>query len=129
MTTQTAIVIAECPALRAARLPRLDRVCAESLSCVMASLSEWFGDTPSLAAPERCGDGAAWCLWVREAELAAQVGQDCQHPPVVLGCGREAELAEDAGDVLFDGALGDDELVRDPLVGAALGDQLQHLPL
>ena len=48
---------------------------------------------------------------------------------MVLGCGREPELPEDARHVLLDGPLGDDELVGDALVRAALGHVLEHLAL
>ena len=41
----------------------------------------------------------------------------------------DAELGEDAGDVLLDRVRGDDELLGDALVRAALGHQLEHLAL
>jgi len=48
---------------------------------------------------------------------------------VVLGRGREAELAEDARHVLLHGALGDHEPVGHALVRPARGHQREHLPL
>ena len=39
-----------------------------------------------------------------------------------LGAAAHVELGEDVVDVLFDGACGDDELLRDVPVGEAVGD-------
>src|SRR5207237_9521029 len=71
---------------------------------------------------------AARCFEVRRA-LPLEIRQDRQDAAVVLGAGRETELAEDAGDVLLDCALGHDHALGDRLVGAALGHQLEHLLL
>src|SRR6516162_7234411 len=59
--------------------------------------------------------------------LRLQIRENREYPPVIVGGTREAELAENAGDVLFDSALGDDELGGDGVVGAALGHQRKHL--
>jgi len=52
-------------------------------------------------------------LWTRVLAAVAQVPQHCQHPPVILGDGVQAQFREDAADVLLDGAVGDDELLGD----------------
>ena len=41
----------------------------------------------------------------------------------------QAELVEDASHVPFHGGYRDHQFVRDARIGAALGDQLQNLPL
>jgi len=57
---------------------------------------------------------------VRRNPLSSlQVGEDGEHPAVIGVRRLQAELAEDVADVLFDGALGDDEAVGDGAVGAA----------
>src|SRR6266511_2980355 len=61
--------------------------------------------------------------------LSTQEGEHGEDAPVVLGGRREAELPEDAGDVLLDGALGDDEAFRDRLVRPSLGHQFEYLAL
>ena len=48
---------------------------------------------------------------------------------MVAGVGRQAQLGEDARDVLLDCALGDEEPVADRLVRPALRHQLEHLAL
>src|SRR4051812_36727879 len=58
-----------------------------------------------------------------------QVRQYGEHAPVILGSRRQAELGEDARDVLLDGAQRDHEPLRDRLVRAALRHQLEHLAL
>ena len=66
-----------------------------------------------------------WCL-----ALPRSAGRGAPRAPAASRCRRgQAELAEDARDVLLDRAQRDDELVGDPLVGAALGHQLEHLAL
>src|ERR687898_2055931 len=55
--------------------------------------------------------------------------QNGEHPPVVLAARGKAELAEDRGDVLLDGALGDHQLLGDRRIGAALRHQAEHLSL
>src|SRR5215207_3284322 len=59
----------------------------------------------------------------------AQVLQDGEDAAVVVVVRREAELREDGGDVLLDAAPAQLELIADRLVGAALGDQREHLAL
>ena len=44
-----------------------------------------------------------------------------------LGAGAQAELFKKGVDVLFDRALGDEELLADFLIREALGQQVQHL--
>src|SRR5918997_1753112 len=72
------------------------------------------------------------CLYQRGAGTrpsALQVGKDGEHPAVVrVGLG-EAELAEDALDVLLDGAVGDEEGAGDRAVRAALGHEGEDLAL
>jgi hypothetical protein len=60
---------------------------------------------------------------------ASQVGQDGEHPAVVgVGLG-EAELVEDALDVLLDGAPGDEERLGDRAVGASFCYEGEDLAL
>src|SRR6188472_1073854 len=66
---------------------------------------------------------------MRNAWLGAQEREDREHPAVVVGRGRQAELREDARHVLLHGAKGDEEALGDRLVRAALGHQLEYLPL
>src|SRR5581483_6836925 len=58
-----------------------------------------------------------------------EVREHRQHPPVVVRARRQPQLPEDARHVLLDGALGDDERVRDRLIRAPLRHQLEHLAL
>jgi hypothetical protein len=58
-----------------------------------------------------------------------QVLEHREHPAVRFGRGMQPEFVEDAGHVAFDGGYRDDEFLSDAGVGAALGDQRQHLPL
>jgi signal transduction histidine kinase len=58
-----------------------------------------------------------------------QEPEDREHPAVLVLALRQVELHEDAADVLLDRALGDEDPVRDPRVGRALGHQGQHLAL
>jgi hypothetical protein len=46
-----------------------------------------------------------------------------------LAAGVDAEFVEDVGDVGVDGAGREEEGLRDFLVGVALGEESQHLPL
>src|SRR3954451_6484628 len=63
------------------------------------------------------------------APSGAQERQDGQHAAVgVAGVG-QAELREDARDVLLDAALADPEAIGDPLVRAPLRHQRQNLTL
>src|SRR5215213_10827873 len=59
----------------------------------------------------------------------AEVGEDGQDPPVVAGRRGEAELGEDARDVLLDGAVGDDQALGDGGVAAALGHEGEDVEL
>jgi hypothetical protein len=47
---------------------------------------------------------------------------------VVIGAGREAELSEQVGHVLFDSSLAYDELRGDRLVRSSLRHEREHLP-
>jgi hypothetical protein len=64
-----------------------------------------------------------------ERDSDPKEGEDGQDPAVVGGGGGEAELGEDAGDVLLDRTLGDDQAVGDGSVAAALGQQGQDVEL
>jgi hypothetical protein len=57
------------------------------------------------------------------------VGGVLGDPDGELGAGGEAEFGQDAFDVAFGGALGDDQPGGDFLVGQALRDQIGDLPL
>ena len=46
-----------------------------------------------------------------------------------LGAAAHVEFGEDVVDVLFDGACGENELLRDISVGEAGGDEAKHLAL
>src|SRR5947207_10690128 len=59
----------------------------------------------------------------------AKERQHREHPARLAARRRQAELAEDARDVLLDRAEGDHEPVGDPLVRASGGHQLEHLAL
>src|SRR3954453_11904102 len=59
----------------------------------------------------------------------AEEHQHCEHAPRLASARREAELPEDAGDVLLDCAEGDDEGIGDSLVGTAERHELDHLTL
>jgi hypothetical protein len=48
---------------------------------------------------------------------------------MVIGSVRDAELEEDAPDVAFDGAFGEDESLGDAVVGASLGHESEDLAL
>lgn len=60
---------------------------------------------------------------------AAQVRDDRQYATVVVGCGEQAELGEDAGDVGLDGSGAEDQPVTDGLVGPSLGHEREHFAL
>ena len=77
---------------------------------------------PVASASPRC-ERAVICV------LVLQVAQHGEHAAVRLVGGRQAELEEDVRHVLLDGALGDDERLRDQAVGAALGHQCEDFPL
>src|SRR5918999_1638581 len=86
------------------------------------------GHPPSHNSAEKAGQPPMrstgfWCV------SAAEEHQHREHAPRLAPGGRQPELAEDARDVFFDGPHRDHELVRDPLVGAARGHQLEHLAL
>ena len=59
------------------------------------------------------------------------LGEDAKLPGAghCFGPVGDVELAVDAGRVRLDGARGDDELLRDLLVGPAQGDELEHFQL
>src|SRR6266704_844920 len=59
----------------------------------------------------------------------AEVGEYGEHASVVVGGWGQVQFGEDAADVRLDGPWGQDEPVGDCLVGAALGDQREHLAL
>src|SRR3954454_22830900 len=61
--------------------------------------------------------------------IEPEVLQDGEDAAVVVLIRRQAQLDEDRGDVLLDPTLAELELVADRLVGAARGDQCQHLAL
>src|SRR5215211_4185483 len=63
------------------------------------------------------------------AASGPQEREDGQDPAVVGGGGGEAELAEEAGDVLLDRALGDDQALGDGGIAAALGHQGEDVEL
>src|SRR5918996_2793076 len=65
----------------------------------------------------------------RGPRLGAEIQQDCEHAARLAPARGQAELAEDAGDVLLDGAERDHELVCYPLVRAAFGHQFEYLAL
>src|SRR4051794_1037180 len=56
-------------------------------------------------------------------------GEHREHPPVVRVGLRQAQLGQDAVHVLFDGRLGDPQLVDDAGIGPALGHQREDLAL
>jgi hypothetical protein len=51
-----------------------------------------------------------------------------QHPDGHLGARAQTELGEHVGHVRLGGALGDDQLLGNFAVGAAVGDQHRDLP-
>ena len=64
--------------------------------------------------------------------LRLRVAEEREHgedAPVIVLDGRKAELGEDARNVLLDRAQGDEQALRDCLVGAPLGHQPDHLAL
>src|SRR5215211_9396553 len=63
------------------------------------------------------------------AASGPQEREDGQDPAVVGGGGGEAELAEEAGDVLLDRALGDDQALGDGGIAAALGHEGEDIEL
>src|SRR4051812_40046102 len=66
---------------------------------------------------------------VSETALRAQEREHREHAAMGLRVRAQAELPEDRGDVLLDGALGDDHALGDRDVREALGHQLEHLAL
>src|SRR5947207_8598891 len=60
---------------------------------------------------------------------AAQELQDREHAPVVGARLGQFELLEDLVHVALDRLDADDELLRDPRVRVALGDEAEHLAL
>src|SRR5215212_10695365 len=81
---------------------------------------------------QRAGNTAIWRRYGGETapwRSRVQEGEHRQDAAVILHRGGEAELVEDAGHVLLDGPLADDELVGDRLVRAALRHQRQDLSL
>ncbi len=63
------------------------------------------------------------------SSLGVEVGEHGQDAAIVILGGRQAQLGEDAGAVLADGLLRDEQPLGDSPVGAALRHQLQHLAL
>src|SRR5205823_8550246 len=63
------------------------------------------------------------------AVLRAEEGEYREHAAVVVAADAQAELVEDARDVLLHGPFGDHQALRNPLLRAALGHQLEHLAL
>ena len=63
------------------------------------------------------------------ASLSLEVLEHGEDAPVVAFGGRQFEPLEDARDVFFDGADGDDEHVSDAGVRATLRHQCEHLEL
>ena len=92
-----------------------------------ASRTAWARSTARSRSRARAGGGT---LVARadpaQARRKRQHGEDAA---VVLGAAADAELGEDARDVLLDGVRGDDERLGDAAVRAALGHQLEHLAL
>jgi hypothetical protein len=74
-------------------------------------------DVPAL----RRGDG--------RGSVATEERQDGQHAPVAFSSLRDAQLREDAADVLLDRPLGQPQAVGDADVGQALGHQREHFTL
>ena len=60
---------------------------------------------------------------------AAKVGENGEDAPVVRIGGGQAKLGEDVGNVLFDRADGQEELLGDAGVRAAFGHETEHLTL
>src|SRR6266540_4239083 len=75
--------------------------------------------------------GRASVLWCGKPNrvLRAEERERREHAAVVLGGRRQAQLPEDARDVLLDRAWGDDEALGDRLVRPSLRDELEHLAL
>src|SRR5215207_648983 len=65
----------------------------------------------------------------REAGLGPEEGQHRQHSAMVIGCRRDAQLVKDGSHVLLDRPFGNHQSVSDPLIGASLRHQREHLPL
>ena len=80
---------------------------------------------PALRPPSSCSTGATGTER-RTSQLAAQVGQDREDSAVIFGCGRQAQLGEDAPDVGLDGLGRHVQTAGDRVVGAALGHLGQH---
>src|SRR5580765_7986402 len=75
-------------------------------------------------------DGASRRTLVAGSALAGRhVGEDGEDAPVIVVALSQVELHEDRGHVLLHCALGDHASLADALVGASLGDELDHLPL
>src|SRR3954464_2439203 len=86
----------------------------------------------TVSAGRRGRKGAAPRVGVRPASpcgVRPEVGEHRQHPAVVVVRGCEAELGEDARDVLLHRPLGHLEALGDALVRTALGHELEHLAL
>src|SRR5690242_2386000 len=103
----------------------------ELFSGVISLLFQWGVVLASPTLPPRAAHGNAGYrrLAVGQTELLPQVGEHREHAPVILLVRRQAELHEDARDVLLDRTKRDDEALGDRLVGAALRHQLEHLAL
>ena len=58
-----------------------------------------------------------------------QVSQHREYPSVIIGRLWQPQRAENALDVLLDSVLGDEQLLRDRLVGSPFSHQREHLSL
>lgn len=64
-----------------------------------------------------------------DSPLSAQVGEHGEDATVGIGTRGKVELLEGLFDVCLDGALGDDEALRDRVVGQTFGEQFEDLAL
>ena len=95
----------------------------EVASRIVLGASQWAGlDTAGCSHPRAA-------VAAQAASSAAEVGQDGEHPPVIVGRRQQLELREDVGDVRLDRLRREEQAVADRLVRAALGHQRQHLAL
>src|SRR5215211_9075909 len=129
-------------AMRAARFGRVadsagsaDRSClglppgSSWMMRVFIALLSACGPTERLT---RYGSAKGGRLAVRGSVFlpsGTQVEEHGEHPPRLAARRGQPEFPEDTGDILLHRPQGDDELVRDPLVGAAPCHQLEHVPL
>src|SRR6516225_708065 len=105
------------PPMPAAARSSSTRSAASSRSRPISLTTEIYTAGPACTAGHRltpCGGAAV---------LTVEVGQDGEHAPVVVLVGCQPQLGEDAGGVLADGLLGNEEPLRDRRVRAPLGHQ------